>query len=62
MSLHTLMDSEASTIWLMSPPSVVDRQTLDGVHEKSPAALFATTQAVDIPEAQDSGSLLKRWL
>jgi len=36
----------------------VDGQTLDGVREKSPAASFTTTQAVDVPEAQDSGSLL----
>jgi 20S proteasome subunit alpha 6 len=35
----------------------LDGQTLDGVREKSPAASFTPTQAVDIPEAQDSGSL-----
>jgi 20S proteasome subunit alpha 6 len=36
----------------------MDGQTLDGVREKSPVASFTTTQTVDIPEAQDSGSLL----
>jgi 20S proteasome subunit alpha 6 len=36
----------------------VDGQTLDTVHETSPDTSFTTTQAVDVPEAQDSGSLL----
>jgi 20S proteasome subunit alpha 6 len=34
----------------------MDGQTLGSVREASPVPSFATTQAVDIPEAQDSGS------
>ena len=33
----------------------MDGQTLDSVRETSPVTLFATTQAVDVPEARDSG-------
>ena len=40
------------------PTSLMDGQTLDSVRETSPVTSFATTQAVDVPEAQDSGSLL----
>ena len=40
------------------PPSLMDGQTLGSVRETSPVTSFATTQAVDIPEAQDSGSSL----
>jgi len=40
----------------------MDGQTLDNIREDireaSPVTSFATTQAVDVPEAQDSGSLL----
>jgi 20S proteasome subunit alpha 6 len=40
------------------PPSLMDGQTLGSVREASPVNSFATTQAVDVPEAQDSGSSL----
>jgi 20S proteasome subunit alpha 6 len=40
------------------PSSLADGQTLDSVRETSPVTSFTTTQAVDIPEGQDSGSLL----
>ncbi len=36
----------------------MDGQTLDSVREASPVTSVATTQAVDVPDAQDSGSLL----
>ena len=36
----------------------MDGQTLGSVHEASPDTSFATTHAVDVPEAQDSGSSL----
>jgi 20S proteasome subunit alpha 6 len=36
----------------------MDGQTLGSVREASPVTSFATTQAVDIPEVQDSGSSL----
>jgi 20S proteasome subunit alpha 6 len=36
----------------------MDGQTLGSVCEASPVTSFATTQAVDVPEAQDSGSSL----
>ena len=36
----------------------MDGQTLDSVRETSPVTSFATTQAVDVSEAQDSGSSL----
>jgi 20S proteasome subunit alpha 6 len=36
----------------------MDGQMLGSVREASPVTSFATTQAVDIPEAQDSGSSL----
>jgi 20S proteasome subunit alpha 6 len=36
----------------------MDGQTLGSVREASPVASFAATQAVDVPEAQDSGSSL----
>ena len=36
----------------------MDGQTLDTVRETSPDTSFTTTQVVDVPEAQDSGSLL----
>ena len=40
------------------PSSLADGQTLDSVRETSPVTSFTTTQAVDIPEGQDLGSLL----
>lgn len=40
------------------PPSLMDGQTLGSVREASPVTSFDTTQAVDVPEAQDSGSSL----
>ena len=36
----------------------MDGQTLGNVREASPVTSFATTQAVDVPETQDSGSSL----
>jgi hypothetical protein len=36
----------------------MDGQMLDSACETSPVTLFTTTQAVNIPEAQDLGSLL----
>ena len=36
----------------------MDGQMLGSVHEASPLTSFATTQAVDIPKARDSGSSL----
>ena len=39
-------------------PSLMDGQTLDNVHEASPATSLATTQAADVPEAQDPATSL----
>ena len=39
------------------PPSLMDGQTLGSVRETSPVTSVSTAQAVDIPEAQDLGSL-----
>jgi hypothetical protein len=57
VSLPRLMTARVSVMWRMRP-SLMDGQALDNVHEASPATSFATTQAADVPEAQNPAASL----